>query len=206
MYLLGTPASMSPKKEGTRENVELMSVEYLHRTNLKGDFNGDGVSEILYESVMSHVTGKQIDSLVYENFPGGFYDPYTGMVVAMCDLKPSVKLKSPDGLPDLKLNHTNQVFGVLDIKNLGNINEIPGDEFAVIVDWADWSNVNTCQIYSLINDEWNHVFEFEIRVGFSDRDLLLSPIDEVMELRANDWYYNEANSICDNFDWQKLEF
>jgi hypothetical protein len=204
IYLLGHPASKSPKKEKTHHDAELLAVEYLYRTTLKGDFDGDGSTDILYESMLSRVTGTQIDSLIYENFPGGFHDPYTGLVVALCDLKPSLKLKSPDGLPDLKLNHTDQVFGVLDIKNLGDLNEIPGDEFAVIVDWADWSNVNTCQIYSLINNEWDQLFDFEIRDGFSDGDYRFSLINEVLEFRDHKWYYYETDATADSNYWQKL--
>lgn len=205
IYLLGHPASKSPKKEKTQHDAELIATEYIYRTTLKGDFDGDGTTEILYESMLSHVTGKQIDLVVYENFPGGFHDPYAGLVVAVCDLKPSLKLKSPDGFQDLKLNHTYQIFGILDIKNLGNINEIPGDEFALIVDWADWSNVNTCQIYSLINNEWNQIFDFEIRDGFSDGDFRFSLINEVLEFRDNAWYYYETDATQDKNDWQKLK-
>lgn len=186
-------------------DTQKWQVRHFKRRKLEGDFDGDGITEILYESLMSHTTGKQIDSVVYTNYFKGSYDPYGTMVNAMFELDPVLKLKSLDGMDTKRLNHNWQVFGILVMTNLGNINETPGDEIALVVEWADWSNCNSCGIYSYCGDEWRQVFSFETREWklYSDEGEMLE-LAPILEKKDSIWYYLDEDFIDGGENWRKL--
>ncbi|MEO9532637.1 MAG: hypothetical protein ABJG68_16540 [Crocinitomicaceae bacterium] len=169
----------------------------LPKQQLNGDFDGDGVEEILFESLISRSTGIQIDSL-------RFFGDYDNRNKLICDLDPELKLKSKSKKFDLNLVEHCQTFGILRIINLGNVNKTPGDEIALIINWADWSNCNSCRIYSF-NLEWKKEISFEIHEStvflneWTDDE-----IKGVIEKESDGWYYCERHWELGEI-WHKLE-
>jgi len=199
------PAAVAPKNYVGNHDTAKFSTKYFLRKKLVGDFNGDGKTEILYESLMSRKNGKQIDSVVFNNYYKGAYSPYDGEVDVMFELDPVLKLKSVEGINSKKLNHTWQVFGILEMINLGDINENLGDEIALIINWADWSSINCCQIYSYCNEKWLEVFWFEIHEGQLDYHPRKShEITNTLECKKGQWLYRVEDQNTFAYKWKKL--
>ena len=49
--------------------------------------------------------------------------------------------------------------------NLGDLNKDKKDEIALVVDVPDYSQLNTCHIYSLCNNQWTEIKRFSIHEG-----------------------------------------
>ena len=192
------PAYLCIPQKGCYESVSEIHEITFHRNKLEGDFDGDGIIESLYESVFSNKTGEKIESISYQ----GEWDC---SIAAMCELDPAVKLKSSNGMTPLRLNTNCQIFGIMRLINLGDINESKGDEIGLIVDWADWSNMNTCSFYSYINGEWKKQFDFDIHettvYGTVSRE---NEIEDIIEKEPDGWYYNTYDWEY-GYSWKKLE-
>ena len=62
------------------------------------------------------------------------------------------------------INNDNfQLFGLSFLKNEGDIDNNGTDEIGLVVDWADWSDVNSYKIYTYKNNSWTELLNFEIR-------------------------------------------
>ena len=53
-------------------------------------------------------------------------------------------------------------FGLSYLKNIGDVNNDGKDEIALINDYADFSNLNTCHIYKFDNTMWKEIYSFQI--------------------------------------------
>ena len=167
------------------------------KQQLIGDFDGDGIEEVLYESLISKLTGRRIDSIQYF----GEYD-FGNMVI--CNLDPELKLKSKSKKYDLKLVEHCQTFGLMRVINLGNVNEYPGDEIAMIIDWADWSNCNSCRVYSFQNNNWMLAKQFDIHeTTVYMNEYSSTEIKGVIEKERDGWYYCERHWDLGEI-WHKL--
>lgn len=119
------------------------------------DFDGDQQTDTLTVSFTSLLGGQsiKIDTAL----------DYDTLIQTTVRQKPLLKLTSRS-LPPLILNENNYyVLGLDYLKNIANINQKPGDEIAVIIQGADWSNSNICTIYSYSNDGWKNIKVIEIR-------------------------------------------
>jgi len=174
-------------------------VQTFKRHHTLGDYDGDGKDEMLYESLVSSITHERIDSIV-------FYNEYGGLVDTICRLDPELKLKTTNNIPDLMLSHGCQVFGLHGIVNLGNINDSPGDEIALVVQWADWSNLNTCRIYTLSSDGWELINTFSVHeYVFYEQDEGDQSMEGVIEFFEGEWVYNAYDWEDGMEIWRKLK-
>lgn len=125
------------------------------KNNILGDFDGNGIKEELKETLYSSITKTSIDAL-----PRIGYDSIVDFVY---DLKPILSLKSTNKkIPNLELTKKTS-FGLFFIKNEGDLNGDGTDEISVVIDWADWSQCNSCFIYSLQKNRWVKLGQFEVR-------------------------------------------
>jgi hypothetical protein len=139
------------------DGIELESKSNLIFKNvISGDFNGDGVNDTLTEILISSKNNSSIDEL-----PELEYDS----LVAFIHLQQTkLSLKSNhENIPELMTVNWNDSFGFLWLMNEGDLNGDGTEEISLVVDWADWSAVNHCFIYSLINGKWIELTKFEIR-------------------------------------------
>lgn len=120
-----------------------------------GDFNGDGKEDKIKESLISTVNNKSIDAL-----PQSEYD---SLVTLIYKKQPVLSLQSENKtIPELVLTKTVS-FGLLYVKNEGDLDHDGTDEVSVVIDWADWSQVNSCIVYSLKKDKWVEYAKFDVR-------------------------------------------
>jgi hypothetical protein len=54
-------------------------------------------------------------------------------------------------------------FGIMYMKNEGDLDGNGTDEVGLLVDWADYSQVNTYRVYTFKNQKWKEVLSFEVR-------------------------------------------
>lgn len=120
-----------------------------------GDFDGDGNKDELKESIFSSITKKSIDALPHIG--------YDSIVDYVSKLKPILSLQSANkNIPNLELTKEAS-FGLFFLKNEGDLNGDGTDEISVVIDWADWSQCNTCLIYSLQRNKWIKIGQFVVR-------------------------------------------
>ncbi len=199
---VGHSKSYIPKKKISKYcpvERKFRYVRKFERHHTLGDYDGDGQEEMLYESLISTITHERIDSIV-------FYNEYGGLVDTVCRLDPVLELKTTNEIPDLMLSHGCQVFGLHGIVNLGDVNGRPGDEIALVVQWADWSNLNTCRIYSLAPDGWDLINTFSVHeYVFYNQDENDQSMEGVIEFYKGEWVYNAYDWEDGMEIWRKLK-
>ena len=87
--------------------------------------------------------------------------------------------------------------------NIGDTNSDGKDEIAFVVDWLDYSNINSCQIYSMCNNQWELLKEFTIHesafeLPISDTVSSFSCIPGYLEKRNDIWMYKEYDVKKEN--------
>ncbi|MDD2982025.1 MAG: hypothetical protein PHQ74_01430 [Crocinitomicaceae bacterium] len=122
---------------------------------ISGDFNGDGKADEIIETLISTVNNKSIDAL-----PQLEYD---SLVAIIYKRQPVLSLRSKDkDIPELIVTK-NTSFGLFYAKNEGDLDNDGADEISVVIDWADWSQVNSCVVYSLKKNKWIVYAKFDVR-------------------------------------------
>ena len=138
-----------------QEEVCINNSSFLFKQLITGDFDGDGVADKMNEVLFSSIDSQSIDML-----PNLDYD---SLIMWISQKEPVLYLKSDNlNIPDLQLT-SQPSFGILWIKNEGDLNQNGRDEISVVIDWADWSALNHCVIYSLEKDGWRKWVDFPIR-------------------------------------------
>ncbi len=128
-----------------------------YRFVIKGDFNGDGKPEILTEHFFDRLTNKETnkfyDSLDYDRLVGitvKYKDPFS---FVLCDNK---------SVDTIVIGAGGQLLGLSFLKNEGDLDGEVGDEISYVVNWADWSNLNTCHLMTYKNKGWKELYAFNI--------------------------------------------
>lgn len=122
---------------------------------ITGDFDNDKKIDTLKESFISSINGKETNK--YADIE------YDSLVAWTIKKRPICRLISTNLTP-LEINKDNdQLFGLSYLKNEGDIDNDGADEVGLVVDWADWSNVNHYRIYTYKENKWIQLFNFEIR-------------------------------------------
>lgn len=128
-----------------------------YRFVITGDFNGDGIKEKLIEHFFSSIDNKEANK---------FYDSltdYAELVDLTIKKEPFSFLVSDNSIIDtLHISNDKQLLGLSYLKNEGDLNGNGSDEISYVVNWADWSNLNTCNIMTYRNKEWESLYSFPI--------------------------------------------
>jgi hypothetical protein len=126
------------------------------RFSIVGDFNGDNVQDTLFESYISSITNKETPKLLNS-------EDYDKNVEQILSQKPLTRLYSNLGNVDTFIVTTEPYHtGVRMFSNLGDINADGADEFGYIIDWTDYSNINTFHILTLKDNKFVELFTFNI--------------------------------------------
>jgi hypothetical protein len=127
-----------------------------YRFVLKGDFNGDGKQETLTEHYLSSMNGQESPKY-------GVDQDYGEMVQIAVDKDPVSLLSCDDpSIDTLQIASGGQVFGLAWAKNEGDLDGDGGDELSYVVEWADWSSLNTCHLVSFKKGAWKELFSYSI--------------------------------------------
>lgn len=89
--------------------------------------------------------------------------------------------------------------------NMGDVNFDGIDEFAIVVNWLDYSNINSCRIYSICNNQFSLLKDFIIHESaFSQeniQDTSFIGIKGFLEKENNVWQFHDYNDdITDAYE------
>jgi hypothetical protein len=127
-----------------------------YRFVITGDFDGDGKSEKLIEHYFSALNQQEANK---------FYDgvDYDQLVDLAYQKKPYTFVSSDNpALDTLHITDEGQNFGLSFLKNEGDLNGDGTDEVSYVVNWADWSNLNTWCVMTFRNNKWEELYSFSI--------------------------------------------
>jgi hypothetical protein len=128
-----------------------------NRFVIAGDFDGDGKKDTLVEHFVSLLDGKETPKF-YDSISG--YDQLVDFTVHK---EPYSFVSSVDGWIDtLRVSTDLQLLGLSYLKNEGDIDDDGGDEVSFLIDWADWSNVNTYHLVSYKKGKWVELYAFNV--------------------------------------------
>jgi hypothetical protein len=173
--LLGIPvwiASCSGQKPGEEkkqsavnaipvDSSSMISREFGERLSVNGDFNGDKITDTVYESYISIHTGKES----YKHLNASDIEDERN---AIAKNRPVCRIYSTiPGSDTLDLMNGGDHRGIDRFENLGNINRIKGDELGYIIDMAGHSQWNIYYILTYSRGSgWSQIFEFPINEMF----------------------------------------
>jgi hypothetical protein len=126
----------------------------VQRKSIIGNFSAYRKIDTLYESVISSINNQELDK-----YPSIEYDSLVAFIVKN---KPICRIQSPSLKPLIIKSSTFQLFGLLWLKNEGDLNNDGTDEIGLVVDWADWSNLNSYKVLSYKDNIWIEILSFEI--------------------------------------------
>ncbi len=121
-----------------------------------GDFNGDQKQDTLFESFKSQINlkemSKQMGSLNFEN-----------NLSQIRKQQPMSEVYSSDKtIPKHTVTKSPQHAGIINFCNLGDLNEDNSEEFGYMINWLDWSNMNTYYIFSIKANKIIPLFSYSV--------------------------------------------
>ena len=120
-------------------------------------FRSDGKKEKLIEQFFSGIDNKETNKF-YESLLD--YDQLVALTVKK---DPYTFVISDNELIDtLHISSGGQLLGLSYLKNEGDLNGDGTDEVSYVVNWADWSNLNTWHIVTYKNKKWIELYSFSI--------------------------------------------
>ncbi|MXN91013.1 hypothetical protein GR160_07205 [Flavobacterium sp. Sd200] len=150
--------------------------------SIKGDFDGDGITDILRQFV-SDSLGNELRHIV----DGETWEDTVILYSKYKYYNAFIFNKKPAHIPAYV------AVGLYCLINLGNINDIKGDEIAFVPDLSDFSRHNYCFIFTLCDGIWTECFEFSIHEGAFDYTGNTQPIfkniPEALEFKDGQWKY-----------------
>lgn len=127
-----------------------------YRFVISGDFDGDGKKENLIEHFFSGIDNKETNKF-YENLE------YENLVELTMKKNPySFVLSDNKSIDTLQISSLGQLFGLSYLKNEGDLNDDGRDEVSYVVNFADWSNLNTWHLMTYKNNKWQELYSFPI--------------------------------------------
>ena len=154
-------AKTENKKENYRDSLlktipKNPSAVFGYRFIIKGDFNGDGKTETLTEHFFSGKDKKETNK---------FYDSldFNQLVILTVDKDPISFVSCDSKKTDTLFIHSGgQLLGLSFLKNEGDLDGDGGDEISYVINWADWSSLNTCHLMTFKNNKWQELYSFGI--------------------------------------------
>lgn len=152
-----TIKTLNPIEETLKTIPSNIKPVFGYRFVVAGDFDGDGKKEKLIEHFISRVDNKECHKF-YDSLPD--YDQLVALTVKK---KPqSFVLSDNKSIDTLQIASGGQLLGLSYLKNEGDLNGDGSDEVSYVVNWADWSNLNTWVIMTYKNNKWSTIYTFPI--------------------------------------------
>lgn len=130
-----------------------------HSMYTVGNWRGKGELDTLSEHYYSRLKGSEMISPWIYNW----VIDYDSTVAIAGSLLPVSYLVSNDNLSDtLFISDNQQLFGLLYLKNEGDLDDDGGDELGFVINYADWSNINTYYIATNKKGKWHLLYSFPI--------------------------------------------
>lgn len=176
-------------------NIKLHKLE---KQFVVGDFDGDGKQDTIFQHNFSRLTKKEIE---YSADP--FQNDWDTVVKWFYD---------QDAYLYLTINKNNQdtlnlgiAQGLYCLINIGDNNSDDKDEIALVIDYLDYSRVNSCKIYTLCKDKWILLKQFGVHEDSFDFTTNKAPkfynIKDFLEKHNGIWVYKDYSQ--DGYDNQE---
>ena len=172
----------------TSDNIiELRKLEKLF---VVGDFDGDNKIDTIFQHNYSRLTGNEI-----YNSADPFKNEWKTVVKWFNDQDADLYLTINKNKQDTL--HLGIAQGLYCLINIGDINKDGKDEIAFVIDYLDFSSVNSCKIYSLCENKWALLKEFEVNEGAfdftSEKAPIFDKIKNYLEKQNDQWFYNKSS-------------
>lgn len=126
-----------------------------NRLRIEADVNGDGRNDTLIERFVDPATGKETNKFLED----ASYDTLNARIWRM---NPECSVRCSDtSVHDLPIRK-GECFGLLWLRNEGDLNRDGREEIGWVGHWADYSNVNTYHIASWNAHEWLELASFNM--------------------------------------------
>lgn len=166
----------------------------LKKQYIVGQFDDDSKIDTIYEHLFSEVENKEIDSSLspYEND----WD-----TVVKWFYKQEAELFLVSNKKNIDTLHLGIAQGLYYFYNIGDINLDGKDEIALAIDFLDYSRLNSCKIYTICNNKWTNIKQFDIHEDAfnftTDKPEIFKNIKDFLEKRNNKWYYSDYTNIME---------
>lgn len=147
-----------PDSSGIKTSTLANSPVIQDRLVIRGDFDGDGKTDSLRESYLNP-EGKESNKL----FDGSNQDHQIEKATANKGICKILSYFGNQKVDSFLVTKDPRQTGLIWLSNEGNIDSVPGEEMAYVIDWADYSGMNTCFVMSWRpNKGWTNILSFTI--------------------------------------------
>lgn len=175
-------ATISPQQ---KEKIILQPLDKLF---VIGDFDGDKKQDTLYQHNYSKLTKSEIKFA-----PDPYQNDWDQVINWFYKQEANVYLNMNNNLRS-KLD-LGAAQGLYCLINIGDNNHDGKDEIALVMDKLDYSNINTCKIFSLCNNQWTLLKEFGIHedaFNFTTKKMpVFTQIKDYLEKISGEWVYKD---------------
>lgn len=179
----------------TKTSDDKVKLHKLEKLFVFGDFDGDGKQDTIFQHNFSRQTKTEIE---YSADP--FQNEWDTVVKWFYDQDADLYLTINKSNQDILRLGTAQ--GLYCLINIGDNNADGKDEMALVIDYLDFSRVNSCKIYSLCKDKWILLKQFGVHEDAfdftSDKAPLFENIKEYLEYANGKWVYKDY--LQDGYD------
>ena len=170
----------------------------LEKLFVVGDFDGDGKKDTILQHNYSGLIRTEI---IYSPVPD--LNDWGDVIYILNKLEVDVYLAFNKSNQDTL--HLGFAHGLYCLINIGDNNNDGKDEIAFVIDYLDYSRVNSCLIYSLCNNKWTQLKEFGIHEASFDFTTKKAPvfkeIKEYLEKQKGIWVYMDYP----HDEWDNIE-
>ena len=153
-----------------------------------GDFEGNGKQDTIFQHNYSRRTKTEIE---YSADP--FQNEYETIVKWFFDQEADLYLTINKSKEDTL--HLGTAQGLYCLINIGDNNADGKDEIALVIDYLDFSSVNSCKIFSLCQDKWTLLKQFRVHEDAfnfnTDKAPIFTNIKEFLEFQNGKWVYKD---------------
>ena len=167
----------------------------LEKQFVVGDFDGDGKQDTIFQHNFSRLTKNEIE---YSADP--FQNDWDTVVKWFYDQDANLYLTINKNNKDTLNLGTAQ--GLYCLINIGDNNSDGKDEIAFVIDYLDFSRVNSCKIYTLCKDKWTLLKQFGVHEDSfdftTDKAPIFDNIKDFLEKQNGKWVYKDYSQ--DGYD------
>lgn len=163
---LNSLATVKDVKDDSFERFVALSISkpvWGERRSLVGDFDGDGKMDTLLERYKSQLTGQETNKAYdFAGWPEGsdylmFWQKWLDEKKLVLTLESKIT-----GINPFEVRLGGVHTGFLYLKNVGDLNHDKHDEIVYVIDYVDFSNMNTGHMVTYKNHKWQKITTWQV--------------------------------------------
>ena len=172
----------------TKTADDKVKLHKLEKLFVVGDFDGDRNQDTIFQHNFSRLTKSEIEQAAdpfqneWDTVVKWFYDQDADLYLTI----------NKSGNDSLSFGTAQGLYCLI---NIGDNNADGKDEIALVIDYLDFSRVNSCKIYSLCKDQWTLLKQFGIHEDAfnftSEKAPLFKIIKEYLVNHDGKWVYKD---------------